>query len=242
MHFYHKATSEVDHLDLLRSIVKEQLIAWYMLNKMLDLWDEYFYKWGKRLSEIDNRLSKIREYLRVVYNEQFQGIKQLKTKGATIKECPICRYESVVYGKIYDSFTIGACLVCKYEEPILTINCPECDFLISFINEGRGECPQCGSYYEPEEIVPLFTKYVPNEKDYFENGLPAHCTHCGTCETVVAFEDMYLCINCLTLFHEYDFAECGFCGAKNAGKLENSYLIGCVACDGSIGWNMAKDD
>ena len=43
MHFYHKATSEAEYIDLLRSIVKEQLTAWYILNKMLDLWDEYFY-------------------------------------------------------------------------------------------------------------------------------------------------------------------------------------------------------
>lgn len=243
VHFYHSATTESSYKELMDSLAKEHLSAWYMLVRLLqDKWDEYFYKWQEQISDITDKLSKIREYLQVVYEDCLPGIIKMKAEGIAFKECPVCKYESVVYGEVLDNFTVGSCLVCNFEEPILKIICPDCDSPVTFVSEGRGDCPECGRSFEPEDLVELLTENIPRNKEFLEAGLPAHCTFCDGLETVVEYCDNYLCLNCFQLFDDYELDTCGYCGAVNAGKLEDSSLLGCVHCDGSLGQNMAKDD
>jgi len=243
VHFYHPATTESTHKELMNSLAKEHLSAWYMLVRLLeDKWDEYFYRWQEQISDITNKLTKIREYLQVVYDHHLPGIKEMKTLGITVKECPVCKYEAVVYEEIFDNFSVGSCLVCDFEEPILKVICPDCNSTVTFVSEGRGDCPGCGRSFEPKELVEILSQDLRCDEDYLESDLPAHCTCCDTLETVIEYFDKYLCVNCLQLFDDYELKICDYCGELNAGKLENSSLLGCVYCHGSLGQNMANDD
>lgn len=242
VHFYHAATTESAHKELLDSLAQEQLHAWFMLNKMLQGWDEYFYKWQDKLSEITFKLSKIREYLRTVYDYYRPGIEICKADGAIVKICPSCNYESVMYGKVLDCLTVGSCCVCNYEEPILEVKCPDCDSSVTFVNDGYGKCPQCGRTIEPKDLVSILTEDVPFDKDDLVTGLPAHCTFCDGYETVIEYEEKYFCTSCFLIFDEGDLERCDWCGHLNAGKLDDSNLTGCVECDGSLGYIASKDD
>lgn len=59
---------------------------------------------------------------------------------------------------------------------------------------------------------------------------------------VVQVNNTWICSQCFTKYDSEKVGECGWCNSFSTGNLENSYFMGCVACDGKAGWDSDKDD
>jgi len=75
-----------------------------------------------------------------------------------------------------------------------------------------------------------------------DEGEIAHCSECGSEEAVVSVSAIkWLCMECFTPFDEDEIGQCEWCSEYSTGNLEDSYLSGCVACEGRLGWDSDKD-
>ena len=67
VHFFHEGATEKAQDDLKRQVAKEQLKAWYFLNRLLlERWDAVFGKWRKELANVTSALKQHNEYLQAV--------------------------------------------------------------------------------------------------------------------------------------------------------------------------------
>ena len=236
MHFFHEVISDKAKKDLLLEIAREQVTAWYFLRELLFVrWKNIFHKMSGNIYRINQKLIRHHEYLNIVYENRQSQIDQFLKNGSVIKLCPYCGYKSHVIENEIADLKVGSCLVCEQKGTELSIICPDCENSVTFVNEGRGECIECKRSFEPEDLVSLLTKDIRGDKDYFESGLPAHCTYCDGYETVIEYSGALLYLNCFEIFKEYEMDQCDWCGHKNAGKLEDSFLTGCPGCYGRFG-------
>jgi hypothetical protein len=56
----------------------------------------------------------------------------------------------------------------------------------------------------------------------------------------VPFGESWLCFSCLKIHDEVGV--CDYCNEFITGNLENSFLDGCLFCDGQMGRYMESDD
>lgn len=82
VHFFHEAHSAEENNELTRSIIKQQLKAWYFLHQLLTVqWNEVFTDWSENISKIDTSLRKYHEFLQIVFDNMRSQIEVLKKKG-----------------------------------------------------------------------------------------------------------------------------------------------------------------
>ena len=243
VHFFHEAHSDEENREQIIAIVKQQLIAWNFLHHILTTrWNQVFEKWSADFSEIGQKLRSLHSYLQVIYDQKELDIEQRKSSGELFKVCPSCGFEAQKYQPEEKIVYHADCLVCELSEKILRIECPSCDDMIIFVNEGFGKCEECGESFEPQDLVDELihpgADYVAatDGDDSWDLG---NCSDCEGHHTVVRLEeDSYLCTCC---FLELDsLQKCGWCGEPNTGNMENSSWSGCSQCDGRDGW--LKDD
>jgi hypothetical protein len=241
VHFFHDAATAQAQDGLKQEIAIEQLKAWYYLNRLLlERWDVVFDKWRDDLAEVTTALRQRHEYLQVIYDHIRPEIDAKIAAGSTIEDCPLCGFASAATDEVLGDFKHRDCMVCQFEAQCLTVGCPDCGHTVIFVGDGFSRCDACSRKLEPRDLVNLLTKDQVGTKDYFENGLPAHCPDCDSFETVVEHGGHLLCASCFQIYVQEALHPCEWCGSLNAGDMEDSLWHGCVGCDGKSGHD--KDD
>ena len=237
VHFFHEGVSTEENEELRSLIAKQQLTAWYLLHKLLtSKWSTVFDAWTGELSEIDDNLRKLHEFLQVVFDQVTPEIAKRKEYGAAFQDCPSCGFTSQEHldeiGVLHDA----DCLVCGLTDQCLTIDCPDCSAPVRFVNEGLGGCDDCGRSFEPDQVAEALidesAAYIA-AKEGDDSWNPGNCSDCGGYHTVSRLSedgDRWLCAAC---FAEFDsIACCAWCNELNTGDMEDSYWAGCSICDG----------
>ena len=242
VHFFHEGISAEENDELRSAIAKEQLTAWYLLHKLLtSKWSDVFSAWILELSEIDENLRRLHEFLQVVFDQVSPEIEKRKEHGATFRECPSCEFASQEHYDEIDGPYEAECLVCGLTDKCLNIECPGCGTSVWFVNEGFGECENCGRTFEPEQVAEALvdegTVYIA-ATDGDDSWDPGNCSDCGGYHTVARLSDdgdRWLCASC---FIDFDtMARCGWCNEPNTGDMEDSFWAGCSVCDGRSVWD-----
>jgi hypothetical protein len=243
VHFFHEAHSKKENQDQVRNIVKQQLTAWYFLHNLLtNRWDNVFSKWTDKLKTIDGLLKELHAFLQVIYDQLKPELERKKLQGVLFNDCPSCGFKAQRNEAdckiVYDA----DCLVCGLSEKALKINCTSCGHEIRFVNEGFGNCDNCNTIYEPDDLAEELLdsgathSALMDGDDSWDLG---NCAHCDGYHTVVRTDkDDYICTSCF-LVKEY-LRRCDWCNEPNTGDMEHSSWTGCSHCDGRAGWE--KDD
>ena len=247
VHFFHEGVPAEEDDELRREIAKEQLTAWYLLHKLLtSKWSDVFSKWSGKLREIDGKLRGLHEFLQVVFDQVIPEIERRRAGGSVFRDCPSCGFVSQEHageiGELYEA----ECLVCRFADKCLIIECPECGTLVRFVNEGFGECESCGRSFEPEDVVGALidegAAYVA-AKEGDDSWHPGNCSVCDGYHTVARLNDdgdRHICMSC---FGEFDSVQsCGWCNELNTGDMADSFWAGCNFCDGLSGLDRVRDD
>lgn len=244
VHFFHDVADKKVSEELLRDIAREQLVAWYLLHRLLtERWTDVFSAWKKRFAEFDKSLREHDQYLQVTFEHLKPEIEKRAKESSPFFDCPSCGFGSLEVSKAIGNLFEEACLVCGYSATGATVTCPDCDEVIIFVGDGFGQCEGCGKKFEPKDLAEVLDQGLRGTKDYFESGMPAHCVNCEGYETVVSHGGMYVCASCLKICEEGDVGQCEYCGALNAGgSMDDSFWSGCVACEGKAGYFRSKDD
>ena len=243
VHFFHEAHSEEESGKFKRNIVKKQLKAWFFLHQLLvTKWKNEFSLWAEKISELDNELRKLHEFLQVIFDNLEPKIETNKMKGVRYNECPSCSFEAQELVEDENTIYEAKCLVCGLTEKGLNIQCPECREIVTLKEEGLGKCQSCGKHLEPGDVAGALidsgaAHIAAMEGD--DSWGTGNCSVCDGYHTVVCSEnDEWICASC---FGEFESLEvCGWCNELNTGDMEDSYVAGCNHCDGMAGWH--KDD
>jgi len=243
IHFFHEAHSDEESKELIRNIVKQQLKAWYFLHQLLAIqWREIFSDWNDRIAEIDSVLRELHEFLQIVFDNLRPEIETLIKNGILIQKCPSCGFAAQLHENKEKVIYESKCLVCGLVERCLRIECPSCDGIVTFRNEGFSTCYACGKFLEPEDVADALIDSgaahiaAMDGDDSWESG---NCSECDGYHTVIRTEnDEWVCANCFDEFES--LSRCSWCNEMNTGDMEDSYVAGCNHCDGMALWH--KDD
>jgi hypothetical protein len=244
VHFFHEAGDKEGAEELLRAIASEQLVAWFLLQRLIsERWADVLSPWVNAIAAFGKRLRELEQFLEIVYDESKAAIEAQVKAGASFRECPSCGFAALELKEEVGELYEGSCFVCKFEGRCLSIECPECEAEVDFFGEGFGRCTSCSKKFEPSDLTDILDEEQRGTKDYFESGMPAHCMNCDGYETVVSHGGMYVCASCFNLYRDDEVGQCGWCASLNAGgDLGESAAIGCVACEGRAGYYRDKDD
>jgi len=243
VHFFHEAHSAEESDRLKQSIIKQQLKAWYFLQQLLSVqWYDVFSDWHDNISNIDLSLKKLHDFLQVVFDSRRSEIEDMTRNGIIFEECPSCGFDSQQHEgdlkKIYEA----NCMVCGLSEKCLKIECPDCQSIVTFRNEGVGNCQSCGKHFEPDNVAGVLIDSAAahmaamDGDDSWDSG---NCYDCDGYHTVVRTNnDEWICASCFEIFKS--LSTCGWCDELNTGDMEDSYVTGCNFCEGYAGWH--KDD
>lgn len=228
-------------------IVMEQCVAWFELHMLLTRrWKGMFSDYQSRIEWLDRRMREVRPYLQARFDRLGKEIQSLVAKGVQISECSACGFAANQDSEVFPGMTRFRCLVCRRDDRSYQFPCPQddCDGEIVVSDGGGGECTDCEEYLSLDEIIDRFEPLVhPGDPD------DPHRAYCSSCEsyeamggTVVLVEDVsrYICFSCLQDFDIGEVSSCEWCGEQIAGDTEDSFLMGCMNCEGRMGHD--KDD
>lgn len=241
VHFFHEAHTEAQSEQLLQAIAKQQLNAWYLLHRLISgRWSTVFDSWKERIHEIDSKLRKHHGFLQIVFDHLQDEIQKRTKDGAVFVTCPSCGFPSQEHLQDLDEVYEAVCMVCELIEKSLKIECPDCDEVVYFTNEGFSSCESCGKTFEPEDVANILLDegeaYVA-AKDGDDSWDLGNCSNCDGYHTVVRINhDQYVCASCFELFDSLQW--CGWCNDPNTGDMEHSYVAGCNHCEGRAGWDV----
>jgi len=235
VHFFHEAHTEKDTDKIIRTIVKQQLFAWYFLHKLIiNKWKAVFEPWKNEIMVLDKALRKHHGFLNIVFDQVKLEIGKKKDRGCVFEICPSCGFESQEHEDDFDLVYESKCLVCELVEKHLKIKCPACEGIVIFENEGFATCDSCDKSFEPNDVVGVLLDHdaahisMADGDDSWDLG---NCSNCDSHHTVVRQDDgTYICASC---FEEFDsLNNCHWCNEPNTYSMEYSYYSGCNMCDG----------
>lgn len=232
VHFYHGQYPD-DPKGFRESVILEQHKAWFYLYQLLtDQWREEFAKYANDIREIYDAMKIHRDFLEAKHNEIRPKIDGLRSEGHRIFVCDICGYDSnMVVGEIENGLRTS-CLVCDIESDKLKVPCPECGNDIFVEDMGEGTCENCERQVDISYLLAFFADYSR-----------AYCSECGYVkeETVIPFENHFLCLFCLTRWHEYDVGVCEWCTEMVTGPKGSFWSPGCLMCADHIRMDSEDD-
>jgi len=239
VHFFHDENI-IDDLKLKQKIVSQQLSAWYFLHNLLTIrWKDIFSRWSSQIMEIDKSLRKLQLFLKVVFENLSDEIENLKKEDIKFRTCPSCGYEAQQVNNITEAFYNSVCKVCRLEQSIVEIKCPDCNSRVVFEDEGFSSCQNCGKNFEPINLADIMEDesevYLAKiDGDYSWDR--ANCYYCDGYHTVIKIdEDKYFCTSCFEISDSVE--DCEWCNEPNTGNMEDSYWHGCNHCEGKEGWS-----
>jgi hypothetical protein len=132
---------------------------------------------------------------------------------------------------------------CGFESQILeqileNIRCPSCHSSLIKVKDGFDVFPSlvCCSCSESLEIKDVVEEEEISYDDSEAEGSFASCNDCGRTNSVVSLGDKWICFSCHTIHDEV--SHCGYCSEFIAGNLEDTFLSGCLMCEGQMGHYM----
>lgn len=203
VHFFHEAHSKKGGDALKQEIVKQQLNAWYFLNRLLTVqWKDVFRHWSGRIAKIDTELRQLHGFLQVVFDNLAPEIAKLKGQEIQFGKCPSCGFESQSQEQEpeIESVYEAECLVCELSQWCLPIFCPECNEMVVFVDEGFATCDSCGKSLEPNDLAnilhdPRAALAARSKGD--DSWDLRDCIFCDGCDTVVRVPYVgYFCTSC----------------------------------------------
>jgi hypothetical protein len=237
VHFFHDA----DRAPETESIALEQLRAWHDLHELLTVeWSPIFDNFDEQFKIVNKNLSGHREFLRAKFDKLSPSIEHEKVNGIQFCVCGSCNFDAArilpVLGDLFES----TCLVCGRRETWFDYTCSECNTVSPLHDGGEFVCPHCQHKDETAEIVDGINEFITTQDNYMDAHVPANCSECESYHSVVEYKDQYLCVVCFWVTE--NVTACGWCSEYGNGDMEDSSLVGCSVCDGSVGHQMSKDD
>ncbi|MGV6815281.1 MAG: hypothetical protein ACWA5W_09795, partial [Phycisphaerales bacterium] len=173
-------------------------------------------------------------------------LNDLKASGEKITVCSACGFEANQDSELFPGMTRSRCLVCRRDDRSYQFPCPKdkCQGEIVVSDGGGGQCLECEEYLAIDDILNQFQRNIkPGEPDDYSQ---AYCSECESYEAIggsVVFvddADRYICFSCLQDYEVNEVASCEWCGEPITGNSDESWLMGCMNCDGRMG--HFKDD
>lgn len=227
VHFYHEAYSGEPKQQLLEDIVIQQLRAGvYVIALLRRTWKSQFSSHSKETNALERALRVHKHFLKAKFEVLRPEVEKIKREGGIVWTCDVCGMAAREVQDEEPPLKTSRCLVCDSSRSHIHIDCPECKKGEVEFDVGSGTCDKCDKEFDLDFLV---SEFAPN-------GSVAYCPECEYIDehSVVKYGHWYLCLACGTTHHRV--GECEFCNESVAGDLVDSYLDGCMLCDGRIGW------
>ena len=240
VHFHNKGYSDRDR-KIIESVMTEQLRGWFYIYEILTKkWHEYFIDYTEVIERIYQSLHDHREFLRKKFANLKQRIDGEQNSGRAYLECPSCDFESLRRGDGTGPLVKYNCLVCDYNEPLYSCECPECQQQFDFVDISAIQCSSCNRSISTDEFCKML-KHEDSEHLIEEFSCSEMlCDDCMTNDVIQTIDGNYLCLNCNS-FHDSS-SQCSFCNQPYLGRIddEHSRWHGCHMCDGEEGYHQDK--
>lgn len=232
IHFFHPQYAVQPNEKVIENIVAEQCKGWLHLHRLLtNDWKEEFNQYLDDFDKLNRLMLKQRSFLQAKYESILPDIKKGEERGAVFLSCQSCGFQSSRIVNDDEPLTETICMVCENQDKFLTTPCPNCKGNIFVYDMGEGTCEQCETEIDINYLVEFF------DKDKFSEESRAYCSTCEYTEqpTAVQIEDdEWLCLSCLSKDDQVD--HCEWCSELVTGDTSDSYLSGCLMCEGRYGW------
>ena len=240
VHFYHPGS--IGNRTASEKIVAEQCLAWYHLSRIFERWSNQFQSYEKKIRKIDKAMHKHRKYLTAKFGVLEKEIKDLRNHGITFSACPSCGFKSFREDAADVPILNYECLVCRACETSMVVACPQCGEENKLVGEPWHECKKCNHKFDENDVQKFLTKGFVFDKHDPDRSIVAHCEMCDGYEMVVRVNGTWICAQCFTKYDSKEVGRCDWCGSLSTGNLEDSYFMGCAACDGKSGCDSDKDE
>tara|TARA_R110000868_G_scaffold178121_2_gene417612 strand:+ start:3669 stop:4736 length:1068 start_codon:yes stop_codon:yes gene_type:complete len=239
VHFFHEADAAPEYENLVQSVVKEQLLCWFHLERLIRKWSDQFEAFDDQIASIRWRIGRNRAYLKVKFEGILPEIEADKKKGIKFAECMGCGFEAAEIEELSEVLFSRECRVCRLSQAFVEIDCPDCGedkLRVGPINEGATSCETCEHVATAADLAKVLQTDYVDPVDY----IATNCAACYSPDSVAQHEELFVCTECLEVSD--DAPMCGWCSERQigGGDLEYSYQSGCEFCDGHAGWT--KDD
>ncbi|WP_062177781.1 hypothetical protein [Sphingopyxis sp. C-1] len=215
-------------------IAEEQLHAWHALSGLLSgPWREIFERFDIDIAKLDRGFADHRLYLQTRFDSLCEVLADLKKSGADVRECGACKYQAAEVETVVPGLFDGVCHVCRYATRWLMTECSDCEKPLRVTGDENSLCGYCLTNHLPGDIAERIDQ-DPATYDDMDKATPANCSWCDGYQTVVMYQDHYICTACLELTGVIGI--CGWCSEGNNGDMEGSTWKGCNFCDGRAGW------
>jgi hypothetical protein len=234
IHFFHDSYEKADSKTI-QEVVIEQSRGWFYLHRLLTKdWNDIFIDYQDEINGLHESVRRKQGYLKFKYESLKSSIEAGKARGVVFASCESCKFEARSSKVIFSSLVVARCLVCELRNALLIEKCPNCSSNIELYDLGEGTCTNCRTAID---LNYLLNKYAPPE---YGNTEPPYDNraYCGDCEytteqSVVPFDDKWLCLICLNLHNGIE--QCEYCGENVAGDMDDSFAFGCPMCEGQAG-------
>lgn len=237
VHFFHPEYVGQPSNEIVSNVVAQQCATWFHLHQLITRkWTTQFHEHIEEVEKLNQSMFRLREFLQVRYEALLPSVEKGKQRGVQFLQCLSCGFEANRLVRQIGPLQVTQCLVCNNDFRRMQVPCPTCGATIDVFELGEGKCEECNTGIHMDYLIDTYGVHLHPE-DYLA-GERAHA-YCPNCEwmqepSVVPIADQWICLNCLSLYDDVDYCEC--CGELNAGILEDSFLFGCVLCEGRIGW------
>ena len=237
VHFIHTSAFTEENENLRTEIARQQLTAWYFLHHALTVrWSDVFSPWISNLENIDIELRKLKDYLYVLHEQLKSELDKLSEQGVKFGDCPSCEFPSLEIsdeiGEVYGS----QCHVCGLTGKSFNCDCPDCETLVVFTDEGFGNCKKCKREFEPYTLAETVNDHGDAYTAFKDGDDSWQLGNCGDCDgyhTLVRLRNHEWRFFCTSCFGEFDsIYVCGYCNEPNTDDMDYSYWTGCNFCDG----------
>ena len=247
IHFFNEAYTDGANTKEIETVALEECKGWFYISQLLtEKWKSEFSAYATDIARLDSLMLGTRKYLRAKFDALQSDIEIKKKRGAVFNVCRSCGFESseeeiiAEVSETKDRLLAFGCLVCnaRSRSQELHVSCPSCeDSTVRIQDLGSGECDDCEYTVSLSELLDRYAMPPhPNTGKYEPER--AYCNFCEYLDepTVVEFGDIWLCMGCLEI-HE-QVGSCGYCGEFVSGNIGDSFLSGCLMCEGQMGHYM----
>lgn len=234
VHFFHEDYLTNPSKAVLSNITAEQCRAWFLLRRLLENhWSPAFEPYATEFRKINKLIEKNREFLDGKFRALRPEINAAIKAGSTYETCGSCGHLSTEITEWFKPIVESRCAVCERYTKYVDQPCPDCGTPIRIEDVGEGTCSSCGY----KTTLPWLVEQLGPYEDPKEDPETAYCSFCENPEarSVIPIGDALVCLAC---WEEHSrIGQCGWCGESVAGDLDDSYVTGCMMCDGKMGWD-----
>lgn len=178
---------------------------------------------------IDALINQISDYLSEISKDIINNL----YKNVKLKHCYFCKNTGVKINATYDKLEVASCVLCGLSQNRLSLNCIYCNSELilhdSFTQDANTYCTTCGEEYINDNIKQLL-KSEPLENNITNStNFTTNCSLCEGDETVICFNNGYLCIDCFSYFEVC--TTCLTCNHPFATSHTHTNSTSCYMCE-----------